>query len=72
MQRTLGGSPILVNVGGLKLWLWTGDSSIWSKHLSEPKLVDRLLVYIRQTIKKFQLHLMLEPKLRLLCPKPEF
>jgi hypothetical protein len=29
----------------LKLWLWTGDSNIWSKRPSELKLGDHLAVY---------------------------
>ena len=62
-----GGRPL-----PLRLWLWTGDSSIWLKRLSELKLGDRLAVYIRQTITKFQGHLTSEPKLRSLRPKPEF
>jgi hypothetical protein len=40
----------------IKLWLWTGDSHIWSKRPPELKLGDRLAVYMLETITKFQLH----------------
>jgi hypothetical protein len=33
--------------GMLKLWLWVGNSNIWSKLPSELKLGDRLAVDIR-------------------------
>jgi hypothetical protein len=37
---------LITRFGMLKLWLWTGDSNIWSKSSSELKIGDRLAVYI--------------------------